>query len=369
MNNISNFVGSFFGDSSTPRVSSTQNRRSSVNLFSDNNEEVSSTFSSSDSTRVSNGSEQSDMSTRSNGMSTSYVPFDAINLDDPKHNKAAIRYLLDKVQILENLYETSSREISNLQARIDVLENASPNDDDSENESVLEEPCLIDLSKLSNDLRELTAEFKETQTLCASNTLKMFNGSSRMEALESTLESDLENVNNDLVKLQSEVTRIGQYSRRENLIIDGIPNTIPQNELERVCVRIVNDLGFRITSAFEVQGCHRLGYDKNGFTPVIIRFTNRKVKEFCIAKRGNLKKINCPWNLSFREDMELENIKIEQICSDLKDSKFIKNYIVRNGFIKIFMEGISRPNKIEHVQDLRELFKEYFEEYYDLVSA
>ena len=49
----------------------------------------------------------------------------------------------------------------------------------------------------------------------------------------------------DIVKLEKEITATNQYGRRENLVIDGIPDSVPQYELENTCLEIVQKLGFK----------------------------------------------------------------------------------------------------------------------------
>ena len=301
----------------------------------------------------------------------SYVPMNAVDLDDPNHNKAVVAFLLEKVESLEKRIENATTENSMMKERIEILESQLPVDAancsvaESDNDSV-DIPMYDNLlAKHSKDITELTAEFKETQSLCAANMLRILKNNRSLEALDDSFTKDINKVHDELSNLQRDVTRVGQYTRRNNLIIDGIPNSVRQDKLESICVRIVNELGFPIKSAFEVEGCHRLGFDRNGFTPVIIRFTNRKVKEFCLSHQGKLKHINCPWKISMREDLEFENVKVEQICSHLKDTNRIKNYIIRNGFVKIFREGVAKPSKIGHMDDLHNLFPEYLDVHFD----
>ena len=364
-------MSSFFDEStSTPHVS-TRSSRDFVDPHS-NEDLISSVNTSASSSSLEPSSEKS---VRSNMMSSfsdsEYVPINALDLDDPNHNKAVVAFLLDKVDDLEKRIENVTDENARMQERIEILESRPPvdaaNDSAAESDNETVDVSIFDnlLAKHSKDITELTEEFKETQTLCAANMLKILKNNRAIEALDDSFTKDMNKVYVELSNLHRNVTRVGQYTRRNNLIIDGIPNSVRQERLESVCVRIVNELGFQIKSAFEVEGCHRLGFDRNGFTPVIIRFTNRKVKEFCLSNQGKLKHINCPWKISMREDLEVENGKVEQICSHLKETNHITNYIIRNGFIKIFREGIAKPSKIGHLDDLRNLFPDYFDVYFD----
>ena len=288
----------------------------------------------------------------------------------------------------------STEENRFLRARIEALElqidqNISAADDDDEdddadvsdindNDDVSEEPNSTDtsISQLRNDLTDLREDFKITQAKCARNEFKLspYNNieSSHSHSCVSfdILNARTEEIKDQVLSMQRDLIRIGQYTRRPNLIIDGIPNSVPQENLEATCVQIIRALGFPINSPFEIEGCHRLGFDADGFTPVIIRFVNRKVKEFCLANRHRLAELNShsPWKLSLREDMEHSNVEIEKICADLLEKKIIKKYVARNGFTKFFIPGNSKPSKITHIMDLRDKFSDYFDEYYDYLA-
>ena len=62
----------------------------------------------------------------------------------------------------------------------------------------------------------------------------------------------------ELIRLEKEITITNQYNRRQNLIIDGIPDDVPQHLLEQVCLDIVHEIGFLPVGSYEVVGCHRL---------------------------------------------------------------------------------------------------------------
>ena len=69
-----------------------------------------------------------------------------------------------------------------------------------------------------------------------------------------------------------------QYSRRNNIELSGIPNDIPENNLEKVVVDICHDSGLKIEPK-DIEGCHRLSvsrYSRDSNKRVIIKFVNRK---------------------------------------------------------------------------------------------
>ena len=182
--------------------------------------------------------------------------------------------------------------------------------------------------------------------------------------LESLIKDVQENVARNQSTTEKEMHRIdlkanatNQYNRRQNLIIDGIPDHIQQDALEGVCMDIIQNVGFALSSKFEIVGCHRLLKREGDVTaPTIIRFVNRKVVEFSMKNRWRLKHLRSAWSLSFREDLCDDHLPILRKCEELKaDGKIAKVY-THNGFVKIVRNPRDRPMKLSHMNDLVNLF-------------
>ena len=47
-----------------------------------------------------------------------------------------------------------------------------------------------------------------------------------------------------IYKIDKKIIKSSQYTRRQNLIIDGIPDNIPQDKLQSHCIQIVCKLDF-----------------------------------------------------------------------------------------------------------------------------
>ena len=100
-----------------------------------------------------------------------------------------------------------------------------------------------------------------------------------------------------------------QYSRRENLIISGIPENVSQDVLEPKVLQILETISLSITS-YEIAACHRLKKHKSSFPAhAIVRFTNRKAVEFCLTNRERLirNKQKLKMNLRFYENLRESN--------------------------------------------------------------
>ena len=268
---------------------------------------------------------------------------DEVNLDNPSFQTFAIRYLLEKVRDHEELLIQTVKdnkglreEISELYKLNDVLaaENvtlqesmrnnkglmneisslkdtfstekkvlvSSLNDLKKEIESMKEAfisesdqlryafmknsrdmknefgEVVEDIVRLCGDVDYLDEHLKETQLKSCHNQIQIEGLKDSIVAYSDTLRNHIEK---ELNRMERTVTSTNQYNRRENLVIDGIPDHISQEDLENVCLDIVHQVGFWPVENYDVVGCHRLRKTvKDLTTPVIIRFVNRKVHLF-----------------------------------------------------------------------------------------
>ena len=92
-----------------------------------------------------------------------------------------------------------------------------------------------------------------------------------------------------IISLESRHNMLKQYGRRNNLEIAGIPNSVPQKDLESKVVNIVSAIGFNV-SKDDFKDCHRIGKSRGNSKKTIVRFTNRKIVKDALYKRKQLKK-------------------------------------------------------------------------------
>ena len=76
-----------------------------------------------------------------------------------------------------------------------------------------------------------------------------------------------------------------QYSRRESLVISGIPENISQADLEPTVLEILRNIGVHNLASYHISACHNDTYPAR----TVVKFTNRKVAEFCIENGNRLK--------------------------------------------------------------------------------
>ena len=151
-------------------------------------------------------------------------------------------------------------------------------------ESALNSLKKLDLIQKILDLEEKAVIYTDMHKLCE-KIERLTETMNRIVAENKKLQSDIaivKNVNCKLkdmiVDLEKDQAKGEQFSRRSNVEISGIPNTIPDNLLENTVISICRDSGVEIDLK-DMEGCHRLplsrncrGQDKR----VILKSVNRK---------------------------------------------------------------------------------------------
>ena len=156
-----------------------------------------------------------------------------------------------------------------------------------------------------------------------------------------------------------------QYARRESVIISGIPDYISQNNLEDKVLHILRSIGLTTLTSYNISACHRLMKKKKDKYPAqtIVRFTNRKIVNYCLDNRNRLLELKdeLKLNLRFYESLCASNKKVYNECFNLQRYGLIVDFYTRNGFVKIIRKKGDSPLKIKHPDDLHYYFKDYFD--------
>jgi hypothetical protein len=272
-----------------------------------------------------------------------------IHVQDSETAKSIDQRNLEKFQTMNNKINTLYSKIEEVESSIVEVPIVPPTTDSVPQEDHLTVPQL---SPPGDDLLS-----KIQQCQIETSRLRIEFEQEKDESISRQAETS-----DRFYKVESGLLKSSQYTRRQNLVIDGIPDSVPQDRLEGVCIDIVNRMGgnFNVTPK-DVEGVHRLyKSDPKVPAPTIIRFTNRKIKEFCIRFRWRLPKIGYTWKLSMRENLEDMNEKVFNVCEDMKKRNVINKFVINNGFIKIFETARSRPVKIHHPDDLKTFFPDFF---------
>ena len=193
----------------------------------------------------------------------------------------------------------------------------------------------------------------------------------KLNNLEIKYNKEFSYLNNDITELfdglnnvDLKVLQLDQYTRRESLVISGIDDNISQDHLEFTVLTILRSIGLYNVSSYEISACHRL-FNKNTNFPArtIIRFTNRKIVEFCLRNRDKLKECRheLRMNLRFYEHLTECNESVLKECFQLAKYDIIDSYYIRNGFVKIVVKAGDRPIKIYHTITLHDMFKNFYD--------
>ena len=174
-----------------------------------------------------------------------------------------------------------------------------------------------------------------------------------LQPLKEELESKLFDLDVRLIECE-------QYSRRESLVISGIPETFTQKQLQNKVIDILSCIGLVIIPD-DISACHRLHKAPGSAYPakVIVRFCNRKVVNFCLEHKDDLQQKafeRLRLNLRFFESLCSKNEETLRISNWLSREKKIHSHFLRNGFVKILKSENDRPRKIKHPDILRQMF-------------
>ena len=176
---------------------------------------------------------------------------------------------------------------------------------------------------------------------------------------------DIDDIFDDLYSLDTRVVHCEQYSRRESVVISGIPDNITQQELEPIVLDILNRIGLHMVTSYQISACHRLFKKRNNRFPAktIVKFTNRKIAEFCFQHGDRLYQVSehFQMNLGFEQSLCEANRKIIKLCKELSAYGFIKEYRVIRGSIRITKTDETRQYKIKNINEMYTIFKDYYD--------
>ena len=169
----------------------------------------------------------------------------------------------------------------------------------------------MNLIKSKNISRTLCSHDVSTKTVCICITYfvnickddfycPIFTHISHNSQLHSTnvkIRSDLTVVKNVNAKLEERIISLEesqakseQYSRRNSTELSGIPNDIPEDNLEKVVIDICHDSDLGIEPK-DIEGCHRLPdsrYSRDYNKRVIVKFVNRKHPEAMLRNKRSI---------------------------------------------------------------------------------
>lgn len=179
------------------------------------------------------------------------------------------------------------------------------------------------------------------------------------------LTDDYYDISDEIYYMQKDISRIDQYSRRQNIEISGIPKDIHNNELQGKVIEIFGKIGVDVKPD-DIIAVHRLKGQRH--PNVIVRFFDRNKVYHCLQNKKELYKIK-EYKLYLSENL-CENYKsIYDDCIKLKAEGKIKSVWTTNGLVHFkFSEHDKKAIKIHHIMDLTDYFEESYFDDYDYIS-
>ena len=161
-----------------------------------------------------------------------------------------------------------------------------------------------------------------------------------------------------MVALERQCWGNSQHSRRECLEINGVPDSISNDDLGETTIKIFHKLGIDPSN---IEDCHWL--KGNEPKKVITKFARRKDAILVRKNKNKLKGMNlCSIGINnpvVINDSLCSYYKILwRKCKKLWSNKYIYAFWVSNGILILKLTASGRVHVITHSQDLDELFPE-----------
>ena len=144
------------------------------------------------------------------------------------------------------------------------------------------------------------------------------------------LESQVRLLEDALVNNEIKINNADQYSRRNNIVIQGIPESVKSKDLEDKIINVLDKVNAKVTKN-HIEACHRLGDSRK----TIVRFVNRKysfeaLKNKKILMSVDLTSIGLDKNTNLFLSLNLSNYnnKIAFHCRKLRRKRLIDSTYV-----------------------------------------
>ena len=86
--------------------------------------------------------------------------------------------------------------------------------------------------------------------------------------------------------LESNHNDLPLYGRRNNVVFSGIPENVPDNNLESMVTSVLPDIDVQVEPR-DIQACHQIAKPISKTEKKIVRFVNRKNCEKVLANKKN----------------------------------------------------------------------------------
>ena len=84
------------------------------------------------------------------------------------------------------------------------------------------------------------------------------------------------NHNKKIISLESKSNSVEQYDRQNVIEITGIPNSIPDDNVESTVINVLSKASNVCVTPDDIETSHRIGKSKGNSKKTIVHFINRK---------------------------------------------------------------------------------------------
>ena len=155
----------------------------------------------------------------------------------------------------------------------------------------------------------------------------------------------------EIVNMRRKINKDSQYQRQENLEFSGIPEHIPDSDLENTALKLLKKTGVVLKSS-DVVDCHRLKNPKK----VIIRLVNRKHCQLALhgskKLRGNTSDILGDSIVYLNRNLIPEFNTLRWKAKKMKVANYIYNFGTNRRGIWVQSEADGEKKQVEIEDDL-----------------
>ena len=172
---------------------------------------------------------------------------------------------------------------------------------------------------------------------------------------------EMVNANSSEIKASSiEVNNLGQYNRRNNLMVDNIEQT-KDEDVEKKVLEVFNAIDGVVVEPSDISVAHRMPEKENSKVPaVIVRFTTRKKRNEVYYKKKEVSKIRKsslsfnanPREIFISENLTVTNNEIFYEARQMKRRGLVKFAWTKHGKVHVRKYVNSKAFPIDTLQDL-----------------
>ena len=163
------------------------------------------------------------------------------------------------------------------------------------------------------------------------------------------------NLEKKVKSLEIQISKDGQYNRRNCVEFSGIPDTINDDKLEDTLIETCKDVNI-VVSKTDIEACHRLPVRCNATNVskrVIVKFVNRKHAESILSNKFTLSstdfsRLNTNNKAYVNPSLCPYYRYLWGRCKDLQGRKMIHRVFCLGSVVAIKLTDQSLPLKIYH---------------------